>query len=150
MAIVTLIAQIVLEDRDQMSEDELVGELLSVGYAEEEIDAAFRWIETAAIPSRQPVPHFAAPTNRVFSVEEVRGLSAESRGYLLRLRAMGILDDEIHEEIVERALQMAEEDEVGLKDLKTVIALSLFSRSHDQWRHEVECLFEDDWSRMYH
>lgn len=149
LAIVTLLTQL-MEVRDLLNEDDLIGELLAVGFDAEEIDAAFRWIESAAIASRLPTAtHLAASTNRVFSAEEVRLLSPDARGFLLRLRAMGILDDELHEEVIDRAVQMAEE-EVSLQELKTVIALTLFARSHDQWRREVECLFEEDWTRIYH
>ncbi len=42
------------------------------------------------------------------------------------------------------------EDEVTLKDLKAIIALTLFARSQDDWRRQMDCLFEDDWSRLYH
>ena len=28
--------------------------------------------------------------------------------------------------------------------------LTLFTRSHDEWRREVDCILEDDWSRLYH
>lgn len=150
LAIVTLIAQMVLEERDQFSEGELVGELLAVGFAADEIDAAFSWMETLALQprSKQDRP-LSLPTTRVFSAEETRALSTEGRGYLMRLRAMGVLDDESHEEVMERAMELVE-DEISLKELKTLIALTLFARSHDDWRREMECLFEDDWSRLYH
>jgi len=39
---------------------------------------------------------------------------------------------------------------VGLPEIKTLVALTLFSRSHDDWRREVDCIMEDDWSRLYH
>jgi Smg protein len=150
LAIVTLIAQLVMEEREPLSEEDLVGKLLAVGFEAEEIDAAFSWMERLALQSADhSATTLTLPTNRVFSAEEARILSSDARGFLLRLRAMGVLDDEIHEEIVERALQSGE-DEVGLKDLKAIIALTLFSRSHDDWRRQMDCLFEDDWTRLYH
>ena len=150
LAIVTLIAQLVMEEREPLSEEDLVGTLLAVGFAAEEIDAAFSWMERLALQSAdQSAATLSLPTNRVFSAEETRALSSDARGFLLRLRAMGVLDDEAHEEVVERALQSGD-DEVTLKDLKAIIALTLFARSHDDWRWQMDCLFEDDWSRLYH
>ncbi len=88
------------------------------------------------------------PTNRIFSAEENRALAVDARGFLIRLRAMGVLDAEVQEEVIARALQA--EEEVSLAELKTVIALTLFARAQNDWRREMECLFEDDWSQLYH
>ena len=41
LAIVSFIAQYFLDDRDMVTESDLVEELLSVGFEAEEIDAAF-------------------------------------------------------------------------------------------------------------
>ncbi|MFA5517304.1 MAG: DUF494 family protein [Desulfuromonadales bacterium] len=149
LAIVTLIAQLVMEQPEQMSEDDIVGELMSVGFASEEIDAAFRWMEGIALQaSGQSQEFLSPPTNRIFSAEETRALDADARGFLMRLRAMGVLDTQMHEEVIGRALQA--EEEVSLAELKTIIALTFFSRSHNDWQREMECLFEDDWTQLYH
>jgi Smg protein len=91
----------------------------------------------------------AAPviTHRVFSREEQMALAPESRGFLVRLRGAGILDEDIFEEIVHKSLQMSDE-EVSLKEIKTIAVLALFARSQHQWRREFDCLLEDDWSRL--
>jgi Smg protein len=150
LAIVSLIAQYVMEDRDFLTEGEIIEELLAEGFAAEEIDAAFSWMESYSMQNLTPRDHsLTSPTNRVFTAEEARSLSAEARGFLVRLRTMGILDDELHEEILDRALQSAEE-EVSLKDLKTITALTLFTRANNQWRREVDCIIEDDWASLYH
>lgn len=149
LAIVSLIAQYVMEERDLLTENELVAELLAVGFEEEEIEAAFRWMETLSLQSRQKPPQLlVSGTHRVFTAEENRTLSTEARGFLIRLRTLGILDDELEEEIIERATQA--EEELTLPELKTLVVLTLFTRSHDDWRREVDCIMEDDWSRLYH
>lgn len=149
LAIVSLIAQYVMEERDLLTENELVAELLAVGFEEEEIEAAFRWMETLSLQSRQKPPHLlVSGTHRVFTAEENRALSKEARGFLIRLRALGILDDELEEEVIERATQA--EEELTLPEIKTLVVLTLFTRSHDDWRREVDCIMEDDWSRLYH
>jgi Smg protein len=149
LAIVSLIAQYVMEERDLLTENELVAELLAVGFEEEEIEAAFRWMETLSLQSRQKPPQLqVSGTHRVFTAEENRTLSTEARGFLIRLRTLGILDDELEEEVIERATQA--EEELTLPELKTLVVLTLFTRSHDDWRREVDCIMEDDWSRLYH
>lgn len=60
---------------------------------------------------------------------------------------MGILDDAIQEEVIEKALQMAD-DEVTLKEIKTITVLTMFANSQNEWRREFDCLLEDDWQRL--
>lgn len=150
LAIVSLIAQYVMGEQDALSENDIVEELLAVGYEAEEIDAAFSWMQNLALQPRDQelqLPDVLA--QRIFTAEEIRALSREARGLLVRLRLLGILDDETQEEIIDKALQVAD-DEVTLKEMKTIAALTLFARSNDEWRREVDCFLEDDWSRLYH
>jgi len=148
LAIVTLIAQYFLEDQEPRSENDLVEELLAVGFDVDEIDAAFCWMEDQTL--RMPQPSALAPpptTHRIFSPEEQRGLAPEARGFLVRLRGTGILDEELFEEIIHKSLQMNDE-QVALKEIKTIAVLALFARNQHQWRQEFDCLLEDDWSRL--
>ena len=147
LAIVSLIAQYFLEERDVMTENDLFEELLSVGFDAEEIDAAFDWMESQTLGASTTLTSLSAPvaTFRVFSGEENRVLSADARGFLTRLRSMGILDDEVQEEVIQKAIDLAE-DEVSLKEIKTIVVLALFSRAQNEWRREFDCLLEDDWS----
>lgn len=150
LAIVTLIAQYVMEDRDPLTESDLVEELLAVGFEEDEIDAAFSWMESLSLQDTPPPDVLLTlPPQRIFTPEEIQVISCEARGFLSRLRSLGILDDQTQEEIIERAMQVAE-DELTLKEVKTLTALTLFARSHEDWRREVDCFMEDDWSRLYH
>ncbi len=150
LAIVSLIAQYVLEEKDPLTETELVEELLAVGFEAEEIDAAFSWMEGVSLQAVHPLPpDFQVPSCRIFTREEIRALSVEARGFLVKLRMMGILDDETQEEIIAKALQVAG-DELDLKEVKALTALSLFARSQEEWHREVDRIFEDDWSSLYH
>ncbi len=111
LAIVTLIAQYFLEDQEPKSESDLVEELLAVGFAAEEIDAAFIWMENQTLQTAAESQELVAPviTHRVFSAEEQRHLTREARGFLVRLRGAGILDEELFEEIVHKSVQMTDE-----------------------------------------
>lgn len=148
LAIVTFIAQYFLEEQEPRSESDLVEELLAIGFEAQEIDAAFCWMENhTLVPG--PAQELCAPvlTHRVFSAEEQRALTRDARGFLIRLRGAGILDEELFEEIVHKSLQMSDE-ELCLKEIKTIAVLALFARSQHQWRQEFDCLLEDDWSRL--
>ena len=148
LAIVNLIAQYFLEEQDPKSESDLVEELLAIGFDADEIDAAFNWMENHTLRA-MPSQELAVPvvTHRVFTGEEQRYLTREARGFLVRLRNTGILDEELFEEIVHKSVQFTDE-EVSLKEIKTITVLALFARSQHQWRQEFDCLLEDDWSRL--
>ena len=150
LAIVSFIAQYFLDDRDIMTETDLIEELLSVGFEADEIDAAFSWMESQAlsVPANGETSLTAPATStRVFSPEEKRAISQEARGFLMRLRSLGILDDTTQEDVIDKAIQMAEE-EVSLKEIKTITVLAMFANSQNEWRREFDCLLEDDWPRL--
>ncbi|MDT8440113.1 MAG: DUF494 family protein [Desulfuromonadales bacterium] len=148
LAIVNLIAQYFLEDSRFLSEADLVEELLDVGFAADEIDAAFSWMENHTIPVGEAEPLLPPPeSHRIFTREEQQVLPVEVCGYLSRLRNLGMIDDDAHEEIVERVIELAEE-ELTLQDVKQIAVLVLFARSQHDWRCEYDCLLEDDWSPL--
>ncbi|PNU21357.1 hypothetical protein C2E25_02035 [Geothermobacter hydrogeniphilus] len=151
LAIVSLIAQYVMEEPELFNERDIVEQLLEEGFEAEEIDAAFSWMERLSfVDERRPGDlGLSEPTYRVFTGEETQQISCEARGFLVRLRALGILNDDLQEEIIDKAVQLSE-DEVSLKEIKALTALTLFSRSQANWQREVDCFMEDDWSRLYH
>ena len=105
LAIVGIIAQYVMDEREDFNETDIVEELLAEGFAADEIDAAFSWMESLSLQAGRPAePALAAPTWRIFTPEENRALAPEARGFLVRLRSLGIIDNDSQEEILERAL----------------------------------------------
>lgn len=150
LAIVTIIAQYMLEDRELPADGDIVSALLADGFTDEEIAAAFSWMEQLSLPptSAHPQP-LTIPSQRIFTADEKRRLSLGARGFLLRLRAAGLVEESIVEEIIERALDGAD-DEIELDDLKPMAALVLFARAQGDWYRTVEYLLEDNWSNFYH
>ncbi len=154
LVIVNLIAKYVLaEGSAPINEQELIAELMSVGFAAEEIDDAFTWMESAAfnLPADQPAAEqlWKPSSYRVFNPEEQQALSLEARGFLIKLRAMAMVSDELYEEILSRAVSAAE-DPLSLQEVKMVAAMTLLSRNDSIWQREVDCFMENDWARIYH
>ncbi len=154
LAIVNLIAKYVLgAEGGPISEQELVAKLMAEGFEVDEISDAFFWMESTALD--QPRPQAAGElatssgTMRIFSAEECRLIETEARGLLVRLRGMGLINDEIEEELIDRIIAAAEEP-VTLQEMKILTALSLLSRNSNQWQREIDCLMTEDWSRIYH
>ncbi len=154
LAIVNLIAKYVLGAEDApINEQELVAELMSVGFDAEEINDAFSWMETAALqtPAQQLSEAALQPpsTYRLFSREEQDVLTAEGIGFLIKIRSMGILSDEAQEEIIERAVRAAE-DPLSLQEVKMIAALTMLSHRDSLWQREIDCFLDNDWARIYH
>lgn len=153
LAIVNLIAQYVLgAEEAPISEQELMVELMSVGFEADEINDAFSWMESVAL---KPQPDSAAvtplmnqPTYRVFDFQEQQKLTIQARGFLIKVRTMGLLSDEAQEEIIDRALRSAEAP-INEQEIKLITILTLLSHSSSLWQREIDCLLENDWSRIY-
>ncbi|MBN1957864.1 MAG: DUF494 family protein [Desulfuromonadales bacterium] len=153
LAIVNLIAQYVLgSEETHISEQELITELMAVGFEADEINDAFSWMESIALqPSIQPAaePLMTFPTYRIFNEQEKRQLSTEAQGFLIKVRAMGLFTDEVQEEIIDRATRTAD-DPVTEQEIKLITILTLLSRSSSLWLREIDCFLENDWVRIYH
>ena len=154
LAIVNLIAQYVMGSEDTpVNEKELVAELMSAGFAADEIDDAFLWMESVAISATDPEEKtdqlLSDPGYRIFTKQEQQLLTLEARGFLVRFRTMGLLPDPIQEEIIDRAINSAEEP-VTEQEIKLIAVMALLTRSNDIWLREIDCFLENDWQRIYH
>lgn len=150
LVIVTIIAQYILADLDFPAESDLVNELLASGFAADEINAAFLWMERLNHdPVARLTPVFQAPTYRVFAPEESRLLSLEARGFLVRLRLLGLIDETLFEEMIQRATDDASE-EIDLDEIKSVAAQTLATHVQSEWGNEVASILDDDWDGFLH
>jgi len=64
---------------------------------------------------------------RIFSERECERLDTESRGFLLFLEQMGILQPDARERVIERAMALETED-FDISQLKWVILMVLFNQ----------------------
>ena len=155
MAIVDLIAQYILGAKETpINQQELMAELVSAGFEADEINGAFAWMEGAALQSHHntdQVPsstlqHF--PTYRIFSKQEEDNITTAARGFLLKVKAMGILSATAQEEVIDRALKAAG-DAVNEQEIKLMTIITLLSQQNNPWLREIDCFLENDWDRIY-
>lgn len=149
LAIVHILAEYALQNSPNISDRDMIQELLEEGYDAEEIDAAFYWLENLKTQlGTQPV--FGIPSSfRVFTSEETHLIPSEARGFLIQLRSLGILDDTLLENIIEKSLQMAD-DGISLKEVKALTTLVLFNRLQGDSLADLDFLLDDDWTRLFH
>ena len=111
------------EESHKPDKDALELELERVGFQELEIHKALEWLENMTVVADQPVKRL--PTMRVFSDVEKERLDMESRGYLLFLEQVGVLDVETREVVIERVMAL-DTEEIDLDQLKWVVLMVLF------------------------
>ena len=107
----------------------VVTELEQVGFSRGEIGLALDWLEGL---NRTQETVFAGPpltphAIRHYSQEECERLSIESRGFLLYLEQMGILDPMTREVVVDRIMALDARD-VDLGGIKWVVLIALFNQ----------------------
>ena len=108
--------------------DQIWEELSSHGFSEEEILGALSHIEKTMLEEIGPFWSQDIPVCRVYSPKESNQSSCKARGYLWKLKVRGIIDHALEDEIIEKAMNL--EGETGIREIKTVAALTLFGYEH--------------------
>jgi uncharacterized protein Smg (DUF494 family) len=117
---------------------ELWDDLRLRGYSEEEIEGAVEHIQKTSLNSPGPYWSDSIPVHRSYSGEEMTRLSSRTRGYLWKLKAQGVIDHALEDEIVHKVLNL--EGTPSLREIKTVAALTIFGYEH---KVQVDILRDD-------
>ena len=139
MDVVGVIGRFVSENWNSMAnQEELVDELQNQGFSSREISDAFRWIEKNTLgPDEESDREVSSvtihPPARILSPIEASKLNTDAQGFLLKFYERGLLDPLLLEDILERAVRM-DIDEIGLKEIRRLTALTLFIRVQSEWR----------------
>jgi len=107
--------------------ESLHSELVEAGFPSSDIRQAFEWLEGLAVQAHPVQTPQTENAIRIFSERESERLDAESRGFLLFLEQMGILQPEARERVIERAMAL-ETDDFDISQLKWVILMVLFNQ----------------------
>ncbi|RUO27158.1 hypothetical protein CWE09_09785 [Aliidiomarina minuta] len=110
--------------------DELTDELTRAGFHQQEINKALAWLERLAdLQDSQQTPYLnAAPqaTFRAFTAGEMARLDSPSRGFLMYLEQIGVLDFTTREMVLDRVMEL-DTQSFALEDLKWVVLMVLFN-----------------------
>ncbi len=118
-------------DADNQPQDQIMleEELAQAGFTTEEIHKAFDWLDELAW--RQGALTEAAGTSRhsarIYTDQEQQKLDLETRGMLLYLEQIGILDAASRELVIERAMAL-DNPELSADDVKWIVLLVLLNR----------------------
>jgi len=124
---------------------ELRDELARAGFGDCEIDRALDWLDGLNVNESDVSAAPLAPSIRIFDRSEQERIDAPSRGYLLHLEQIGILQPAQRELVIDRLLALDSED-IDLDQIKWVVMMVLFSQpGHDHAYAQMEDLvFADE------
>ncbi|PCS23324.1 hypothetical protein BTN49_1321 [Candidatus Enterovibrio escicola] len=135
-----------------VDQDELADELLRAGFHQEDIYKALSWLEKLALlQDADKIPYLSGSSLtsvRIFTAKEMGRLDTESRGFLMFLEQISVLNPETREMAIDRVMEL-ETQELVLEDLKWVILMVLFNvpgneRAYDQMEELLYCMTEDE------
>lgn len=127
--ILGLLSQSLLRDKDLFYDaQEIWDDLTERGFSEGEIETALSHIERMSLDVPGAFWSDAIPVHRTYTSEEMVKLSTRVRGYLWKLKCRGIIDHALEDEIVQKAMNL--EEHPGLREIKTVAALTVFGYEH--------------------
>ena len=130
------LSQSLQSNKDLFYDSEAIWEELGArGYSEDEIADALSHIEKSTLEEIGPFWSQDIPVCRVYSSKESAQISRRARGYLWKLKVRGIIDHALEDEIIEKAMNL--EGETGIREIKTVAALTLFGYEHKAHVNEI-------------
>lgn len=110
--------------------DILTDELTRAGFHQDEIYKALTWLEKlAALQDSDAYPYLTRTTSkstRVYTSEETQLLDVESRGFLMFLEQVNVLDFTTREMVIDRVMEL-DTQFFSIDDLKWVVLMVLFN-----------------------
>jgi Smg protein len=122
--VIEIIVYVLSEIKEIKQLDEInVNELTDKGYSDSEINTAFAWIFSKLDEGKLIFKEENGKTksHRLFNLTENKIFSVESKGYLLMLRELGLMNDLDIDLVIERVI-LSGYQKIKLKDLKKFIA----------------------------
>jgi len=109
--------------------DVLTDELTRAGFHQDEIYKALAWLEKlAALQDSDAYPYLTrigSKSTRVYTSEEMQLLDVESRGFLMFLEQVNVLDFTTREMVIDRVMEL-DTKFFSIDDLKWVVLMVLF------------------------
>ena len=130
-------------DEPEPNRYELKQELGRAGFHDREIERALDWLDGLNASGAGNAPKTTA--FRVFDVAEQERLDATSRGYLLQLEQIGILQPAQRELVIDRLLAL-DNEEIDVEQTKWVVMMVLFSQpgQQDAYAQMEDLVYADD------
>lgn len=120
-------------------EEELSEALLERGISEHEVKEAYRWMEEKALgPGSRKKHQRVVSSTRVLTRLEKNAIGPEAHGVLIDLLSRGIIDQLTADEVIARAVSSNPPSSISARQMKRLVALTVFSRLQGEWREWVQ------------
>jgi len=110
--------------------DILTDELTRAGFHQDEIYKALNWLEKlSALQDSDTYPYLTRVGNqsfRIYTEDEMKLLDTQSRGFILFLEQVNVLDFSTREMVIDRVMEL-DTNHFSIDDLKWVILMVLFN-----------------------
>jgi Smg protein len=112
-----------------LDNESLHNELREAGFEDQEVSKALDWLQgltderDVSVASQAP----ATTAIRIYTAVELEKLDTESRGFLLFLEHVGVLDHASREMVIDRVMAL-ESDEIDIERVKWVVLMVLFNQ----------------------
>jgi Smg protein len=130
-------------------EPQLRRKLSAVGFENEEIQDALRWLDGLATTAQAPAAPAASTSLRVYTAEERERLGEGSIGFIAFLESAGVLPPHMRETVIDRALA-AGPRRIDLDDLKIIVLMVFWSHGEEPDALILDELFVDPEDRLIH
>ena len=109
-------------------DNNLISTLEEYGFASNEVDKAFIWLDDLAFIKEQNYSPQVNNTNayRVYPPLESEKLNVDCRGFIHFLEQIGVLDGQTRELVIDRAIAL-DGEEVNFKQLKWIVMMVLYN-----------------------
>ena len=132
-------------------EREISNFLASRGFQQEDIYDALSWLQQLPQDRREGGDALSGSRRgravRVLHPEEHLAFSPAAQGIIHRLYNAGAIDEWLREELIQRCIDLSEE-EIGLAEVRTVALLVLLRERRDALRPDVLQMLQDDNVRL--
>jgi len=155
MAIIGIISDYLTDDIDLYEqEEEIVDDLVSLGFDFPEIETAFSWIANLSQGKDLNLQLLDLEADsgfqRLFTSEERQSLSQGARSWLSKLRQMDIVDQTTVEDIIDQSLFLSGY-RVGLEEIKVIATMVVVVGNSDTGlRDRFLNFLENDHDVVFH
>jgi len=116
------------ETEVESDQESLKAELASAGFPDAEISKAFEWLEGLSCEDgASSIEVGRIGSVRIYTGEEMERLDTRSRGFLLFLEQVGVIDGATRELVIDRVMAL-DGEEIDLDQLKWVVLMVLFNQ----------------------
>lgn len=127
--ILGFLSQSLIRERDLFYDaEEIWKELTESGYSEDEIGRAIDYLERSTLTLPGVFWSADIPVHRSYTKKEMHQLTPKARGFLWMLKSKGVIDHRLEDEIIHKAMNL--EEPAGVREIKTVAALTVFGYEH--------------------